>query len=363
MFNATGQPALSLPLGWPDDGLPRGVQFVAAYGREDVLVRLGAQLEQAAPWAHRRPPIAAVTDEPVTLRSVGIALDIIDALAEEPELGVSELARRVGIAKSTAHRTCAVLAARGLLDRTADGAYRLGLRLVEYGGLATAAHRGRRPRPAAARRAAQRTRRDGPDRRAGRRRRRLRRAGRGPPRAALLDQRPALADPPFERRQGPRRLQPGAGRRPPARRAPAEHRLHDRRPRACSSRSSTGVRQRGYARSVDETEIGMSSLAVPVRVPLDGPVVAAISMVGPTVRVVGDHEPHHAGVLQAAAATSASRSPRASTPFAAPVRVTLFFGRCDDVGVRRSTNESEAAQIGRGRAGRVYQGWIVPSAT
>ena len=71
------------------------------------------------------------------LRSVGIALDIIDALAAEPELGVSEVARRVGIAKSTAHRTCAVLAARGLLDRTDDGGYRLGLRLVEYGGLAT----------------------------------------------------------------------------------------------------------------------------------------------------------------------------------------------------------------------------------
>ena len=59
VFNATGQPALSLPLGWPADGLPRGVQFVAAYGREDVLVRLGAQLEAAAPWSHRVPPISA----------------------------------------------------------------------------------------------------------------------------------------------------------------------------------------------------------------------------------------------------------------------------------------------------------------
>ncbi len=56
VFNATGQPALSLPLGWPDDGLPRGVQLVAAYGREDVLIRIGAQLEAAAPWKDRRPP-------------------------------------------------------------------------------------------------------------------------------------------------------------------------------------------------------------------------------------------------------------------------------------------------------------------
>ena len=61
-----------------------------------------------------------MTRSQTPLRSVGIALDIVDALAEAPALGVSELARRVGIAKSTAHRTCAVLAARGLLDRTAD---------------------------------------------------------------------------------------------------------------------------------------------------------------------------------------------------------------------------------------------------
>jgi amidase len=59
VFNATGQPALSLPLGWPDDGLPRGVQLVAGYGREDVLVRVGAQLEAAAPWSARRPPVCA----------------------------------------------------------------------------------------------------------------------------------------------------------------------------------------------------------------------------------------------------------------------------------------------------------------
>jgi amidase len=58
VFNVTGQPALSLPLGWPDDGMPRGVQLVAAHGREDVLIRVGAQLEQAAPWFDRRPPFA-----------------------------------------------------------------------------------------------------------------------------------------------------------------------------------------------------------------------------------------------------------------------------------------------------------------
>jgi amidase len=58
-FDVTGQPAISLPLHWTDDGLPIGVQLIAAYGREDVLLRLGAQLEEAQPWAERWPPVHA----------------------------------------------------------------------------------------------------------------------------------------------------------------------------------------------------------------------------------------------------------------------------------------------------------------
>jgi amidase len=58
-FNVTGQPAISLPLHWSDDGLPIGVQLVAAFGREDVLLRVAAQLEEAQPWAARRPPVYA----------------------------------------------------------------------------------------------------------------------------------------------------------------------------------------------------------------------------------------------------------------------------------------------------------------
>jgi amidase len=58
-FNATGQPAISLPLHWNAQHLPIGVQLVAAYGREDLLIRIAAQLEQARPWADRRPPVHA----------------------------------------------------------------------------------------------------------------------------------------------------------------------------------------------------------------------------------------------------------------------------------------------------------------
>ncbi|MFM7126027.1 MAG: amidase [Actinomycetota bacterium] len=56
-FNMSGQPAISLPLHRTDDGLPVGIQLVAAYGREDLLFRVAAQLEAAAPWAHLIPTI------------------------------------------------------------------------------------------------------------------------------------------------------------------------------------------------------------------------------------------------------------------------------------------------------------------
>lgn len=54
-FNASGQPAASVPLYWTKEGLPVGVHLASAYGEDATLIALCAELEQAAPWAHQRP--------------------------------------------------------------------------------------------------------------------------------------------------------------------------------------------------------------------------------------------------------------------------------------------------------------------
>ena len=56
VFNVTGQPAVSLPLHWTDDGLPIGVQLVGPPLGEALLFRISSQLEAARPWLDRRPP-------------------------------------------------------------------------------------------------------------------------------------------------------------------------------------------------------------------------------------------------------------------------------------------------------------------
>lgn len=53
--NITGQPAVSLPLHWTEQGLPCGVQFIAPMGEEGLLFSLSGQLERATPWMQRKP--------------------------------------------------------------------------------------------------------------------------------------------------------------------------------------------------------------------------------------------------------------------------------------------------------------------
>ena len=61
VFNVTGQPAISLPLHQSKQNLPVGVQFVGPPAGEEMLIALAAQLEQARPWADRRPPVHVST--------------------------------------------------------------------------------------------------------------------------------------------------------------------------------------------------------------------------------------------------------------------------------------------------------------
>jgi amidase/6-aminohexanoate-cyclic-dimer hydrolase len=60
LYNVTGQPSMSAPLHWTPDGLPVGVMFSGRFGDEATLLRLAAQLEQANPWAGRKPVLSTI---------------------------------------------------------------------------------------------------------------------------------------------------------------------------------------------------------------------------------------------------------------------------------------------------------------
>lgn len=75
------------------------------------------------------------------LKSVSTALDVLECFATDDELGVSDIARRLGVSKSTAHRILTTLCSRGIAAQNAEsGRYRLGLHLFELGHLALARH-------------------------------------------------------------------------------------------------------------------------------------------------------------------------------------------------------------------------------
>ncbi len=241
-------------------------------------------------------PAPATKTKPA-LRSVTIALDVLDAFFRDTEIGLSELARRVGVTKSTMHRTCGVLVARGALERTVTGKYRLGVRLLEYGQLVT-----------------------------------TRSALRTQALPLLVELRNAIGETVqlavpsggdalyIERVEGPGALRftTEAFRRSPAHRSSAGKAIAAFRPEVAAARIKAGmrpytghtivipkmfidelarVRERGYAISIDEAELGLSSIGVPIRDHPDGEVIAAISTAGPTARLLGDHESHHVRLM------------------------------------------------------------------
>lgn len=118
---------------------PLRVKFRARAVVPDVVSRL--DLSPCGPY----PPRVATVVETEALRASGAAggrsssagvhatLQVLDLLAAHAPLQQSELARRLGIAKSTVHRICAVLLERGWLIRTQDGALELGIRALRLG--------------------------------------------------------------------------------------------------------------------------------------------------------------------------------------------------------------------------------------
>jgi DNA-binding IclR family transcriptional regulator len=232
-----------------------------------------------------------------TLRSVSIAFDILDAFFDDTEIGLSDLARRVGVTKSTMHRMCGVLVERGVLERTAIGQYRLGVRLWEFGQLVT-----------------------------------TRSTLRTQALPLLVELRNAIGETVqlgvpsegdvlyLERVEGlgALRFTTEAHRRAPVHRSSAGKAIAAFRPDVAAARIKAGmkpytghtiviprmfldelarVRERGYAVSIDESEIGLSSIDVPVRDQPEGAVIAAISTAGPTGRLFGDHESQHVRLM------------------------------------------------------------------
>jgi DNA-binding IclR family transcriptional regulator len=91
-------------------------------------------------WCATTPKRSQGADAPGSaLKSVGSALDVLECFATDGELGVSDISRRLGVAKSTAHRLLQTLASRGFVEQDShSGQYRLGIHVYELGELALA---------------------------------------------------------------------------------------------------------------------------------------------------------------------------------------------------------------------------------
>jgi DNA-binding IclR family transcriptional regulator len=237
--------------------------------------------------AGREPAVARTTVEG-GLQSVLTALDVLDCFSSDEELGISEVARRVGVAKSTAHRLLTTLCARGMAEQNPEtGRYRLGMHLFALGQLA--ASRSQMHRLAL-------------------------------PLLAELKQRTGdtihLAIPDgvdmlyVERLETVRemRLMSAVPRRIPCHATSSGKAVAAFDDHLATARVTAGLtqetastlispvqyradllktRRRGYAVSVDETVVGLTSVAAPV-FDHTGKACAAISIVGPTARILGN---------------------------------------------------------------------------
>jgi DNA-binding IclR family transcriptional regulator len=222
------------------------------------------------------------------LRSVLAALDLLDCFADEDELGVTELAKRIGVAKSTAHRLLTTLCARGLASRNDEtGRYRLGMHLYELGQLAV----GRNEIRNAALPLLQE----------------LQQATGGTIHLAVPDISEVVYLERLVSRAATARFS-RVSRRLPAHCTSSGKAIAAFTPDLAAARSTAGftsltsrsihtarqfalalaeTRKRGYAVSVDEAVEGLTSVAAPVKAH-DGSARAAISVVGPTDRVLAD---------------------------------------------------------------------------
>ncbi len=97
-------------------------------------------VEQEQAWCATTPKRMPVAEpHGSSLKSVGSALDVLECFALDGELGVSDIARRLGVAKSTAHRLLQTLVSRGFVEQDVhSGQYRLGIHIYELGALALA---------------------------------------------------------------------------------------------------------------------------------------------------------------------------------------------------------------------------------